>query len=77
MKCLLCSKEPRNINDLKENYVTFHRTDSDNWFFKNPFECKNENFRPGKCLRCTDFIVTLEKILQFYKTLRGRTSQAF
>ena len=34
MKCLLCSKEPRNINDLKENYVTFHRIDSDNWFSK-------------------------------------------
>ena len=51
MKCLLCSKEPANINDLTEHYVTFHRVDPDNWFFKKPSECKNEIFRPGKRLR--------------------------
>ena len=61
MKYLLYSKEQRNINYLNKNYVTFHRIDSGNWFFKNPFKCKHENFRPGTCLRCTDFIVTLEK----------------
>ena len=61
MKCLLCSKEPANINDLTEHYVTFHRVDPDNWFFKKPSECKNEIFRPGKRLRCTDFVATLEE----------------
>ena len=61
MKCLLCSQEPTNINDLTEYCVTFHRVDPDNWFFKNHFECKNEIFRAGKCLRCTDFIAALEE----------------
>ena len=76
MKCLLYSQEPTNINDVTEHYVTFHRADPDNWFFKNLFECKNEIFRPTKCLRSTDFIATLkEKDSRFYKTLRGRTSQ--
>ena len=59
MKCLLCSQEPTDINKLTEHYVTFRRVDPDNWFFKNLFECKNEIFRPGKCLRCPDFIATL------------------
>ena len=61
MKFLLCSKEPTNINDLMEHYITFHRVDPDNWFFKNLFECKNEFFRPGKCLSCTDFLTTLQE----------------
>ena len=61
MKCLLCSQEPTNINDLTKHYVTFHRVDPGNWLFKNLFECKNEIFRPEKCLRCTDFIATLEE----------------
>ena len=76
MKCLLCSQEPTNINDLTKHYVTFHRVDPGNWLFKNLFECKNEMFRPEKCLRCTDFIATLGgKNSRFYKTLRRRTSQ--
>ena len=54
MKYLLCSQELTNINDLTEHYVTFYRVDPDRWFFKYLFECKNEIFRPGKCLRCTD-----------------------
>ena len=42
MKCLVCSQEPTNINDLKENHITFHRVNPDNWFLKNLFEGKNE-----------------------------------
>ena len=61
MKCLLCSKELTNINDLTERYVVLHRVDSGNWIFKNLFKSKNEIFRPGKCLRCTDVIATLEE----------------
>ena len=61
MKCLLCSQESTNINDLTEHCVTFHRVDPDNWLFKDCFECKNEIFRSGKCLRCTDIIATLEE----------------
>ena len=61
MKCLLCSKQSTNINELTEHYNTFHRADPDNWTFKNLFRCKNEIFRPGKYLSCTDFIATLEE----------------
>ena len=61
MKCLLCSQEPTNINDLTKHYVTLPRVDPDNWFSKKILECKNEDFKPGKCLCCTDFIVTLEE----------------
>ena len=61
MKCLLCSQEPANINDLAEHFVNFHRVDPDNWFLKNLFVSKKEIFRPGKCLRCTDIIATLEE----------------
>ena len=61
MKCLLCSQEPTNINDLKENYVALHRVNPENWFLKNLFEGKNEIFRPRKCFCCTDFIPTLEE----------------
>ena len=66
MKYLLYSKEPTNINDLTEHYVTVHRVDPDNWLSKNLFQCKPEDlkkdlFRPEKYLRCTDFIATLEE----------------
>ena len=44
MKYLLCSKEPRNINDLVKHYVTFDRADPDNCFFKNLFERKKVFF---------------------------------
>ena len=46
---------------MTEDYVTFHRVDPDNWFFKNLSEYKNEIFRQEQCLRCTDFIATSEK----------------
>ena len=48
MKCLSCSQEPTNINDLTEHWVAFHRVEPDDWFFKNLFDCKNETFRPAK-----------------------------
>ena len=41
-------------------------------FFLNLFDCKTKFFRPGKCLRCTDFITTsqgkkIHDILRHYK----------
>ena len=79
MKCLLRSPEPTNINDLAEHFVTFHRVDPDNWFLKNLFECKKEIFRPGKCLRRTDFIATLEekKILDFIRHYEDKQVKPF
>ena len=41
MKCLLYSKEPTNINDLTEHYVTVHKVDPDNWLSKNLLQRKN------------------------------------
>ena len=51
MKCPVCSNEPTNLNGLTEHYVTFHRVDPDNWYFKNLCEHKNEFFRTGECLK--------------------------
>ena len=61
MKCLLCARQPPNTDELREHYVTFHRVDPNNWFYKNLLECINEIFRAGKCLCCKDFIIMLHE----------------
>ena len=48
MKCLLCVRQLPNTNDLTEHYVTFHRVDPNNCFFKNLMECKNEFWKSWK-----------------------------
>ena len=60
MKCHLCNRQPPNQNELREYYITFHRINPNNWFFKNLFKCQNKIFRTEKCLQCEDFTPTLE-----------------
>ena len=55
MKCLLCSSKFEDKKGLLEHYVSFHKIDESNWFFKNLFGIKNSKIL-RKCLRCDDFI---------------------
>ena len=45
MKCLLCSLTFEDEKGLLERYISFHKIDESNWFFKNLFNIKNsKNF---------------------------------
>ena len=55
MKCLLCSLEFNTDEELFDHYVSFHKVDKSNWFFKKLFGTKNSNVL-RKCLRCDRFI---------------------
>ena len=55
MKCLLCSFKFEDEKGLLEHYISFHKIDESNWFFKNLFCIKNSKILK-KCLRCDDFI---------------------
>ena len=53
MKCLLCSS----VFELeKTHYLSFHKVDESNWFFKKLFEIRNLPYLK-KCLRCNEFVV--------------------
>ena len=55
MKCLLCSSKFEDKKELSEHYLSFHKIDESNWFFKNVFGIKNSKILK-KCLRRDDFI---------------------
>ena len=55
MKCLLCSLTFEDEKGLLEHYISFHKIDESNWFFKNLFNIKNSKIKK-KCLRCEYFI---------------------
>ena len=44
MKCLLCSLEFNTDEELFEHYVSFHKVDKSNWFFKKLFGKKIQTF---------------------------------
>ena len=56
MKCLLCSFNNVDENKLLDHYISFHKIDEKNWFFKNLFSIKKNSKILKKCLRCEDFI---------------------
>ena len=58
MKCLLCSEkfDEKNSKDLLKHYISFHKIDENNWFFKNLSTLKKNSKILQKCLRCEDFI---------------------
>ena len=55
MKCLLCSSTFKDEKSLLEHYISLHKIDKSNWFFKNLFNIKNSKILK-KCLRYEDFI---------------------
>ena len=56
MKCLLCSLNFNDEKGLLNHYISFHKIDESNWFFKNLFNVKKNSKILKKCLRCEDFI---------------------
>ena len=54
MRCLLCSLTFEDEKGLLEHYISFHKIDESNWFFKNLFNIKNSKIFK-KCLRCENF----------------------
>ena len=56
MKCLLCSFNNADENKLLDHYISFHKIDEKNSFFKNLFSIKKNSKILKKCLRCEDFI---------------------
>ena len=56
MKCLLCSLNFDDEKGLLNHYISFHKIDESNWFFKNLFSVKKNSKILKKCLRCEDFI---------------------
>ena len=56
MKCLLCSFNNVDENKLLDHYISFHKIDEKNWFFKNLFSIKKNSKILKKSLRCEDFI---------------------
>ena len=55
MKWLLCSSTFEDEKGLLEHYISFHKIDESDWFFKNLFGIKSSKILK-KCLRCEDFI---------------------
>ena len=56
MKCLLCSSTFEGEKGLLGNYISFHKIDESNWFFKNLLNIKNSKILK-KCFRCEhDFL---------------------
>ena len=44
MRCLLCSEnfDEKSSQKLLHHYITFHKIDENNWFFKNLFTLKKK-----------------------------------
>ena len=61
MKCLLCNFKDNNKLELRNHYLNFHQVDRNNQFFKKLFgEEQNNVFYGNKCLRCNEFLPTIE-----------------
>ena len=58
MKCLLCGIVP-DKDEMIKHYITFHRVDANNYFFKYLFLTSNESLCI-ECCRCNGFITTKE-----------------
>ena len=43
MKCLLCSLKFDDEKELLNHYISFHKIDESNWFFKNLFNLKKNS----------------------------------
>ena len=55
MKCLLCSSAFELEKDLLNHYLSFHKVDESNWFFKRLFKIRSLPYLK-KCLKCDEFV---------------------
>ena len=60
MKCLLCKFNSKNKLEIENHYINFHNVDKENIYFKKLIRRKNDVFVGEKCLKCDEFIPTLE-----------------
>ena len=54
MKCLLCSSNFENKQELIDHYLLYHNVDQNNCFFKKLFVKDNKAFLKN-CIRCNEF----------------------
>ena len=57
MKCLLCSSNFENKQELINHYLIYHNVDKNNWFFKKLFIKDNKAFLKN-CIKCNEFLAT-------------------
>ena len=58
-RCLLCGKKVETDTELQNHYLSFHKVDPSNAFFKKLFnECANRVLNKN-CTLCGDFLTTL------------------
>ena len=72
MKCLLCNLQFETIitiDELKYRYITFHKVDPNNHFFKKHFHQSKNKVICQKCFRCNEFFTTKnhKKVHNFLK----------
>ena len=75
MKCLLCSSNFENQEDLLNHYISYHNVDENNWFFQKLFQIKNKSLLK-QCLRCSEFLTTekhksIPNFLKHYEEGKG------
>ena len=58
MKFLLSSSSFDNDEELIENYITYHKINTNNKFLQKLFESNKNCSVFRKCLRCDDFLTT-------------------
>ena len=58
MKCLLCTRQFEEKNLSVKHYITDHKINTANWFFKVLFKEKKGHFFSRKCYRCEAFLTS-------------------
>ena len=57
MNCLLCNYKSPDVNNLKKQYMSYHRINPANFFFLQLFNQENK-LVCKECLRCHEFLTT-------------------
>ena len=57
MNCIVCFKKYKDINQLFQHYIQVHKTNIENYFFKDSLKIDAKVFVPSKYLRCQNFFV--------------------
>ena len=54
MKCLICSFQNNEVDEIFQHYVNFHLIDSANNYLKALFEIDNNSLLQKKCVVCNE-----------------------
>ena len=58
MKCLLCNFNSNEPNEMRKHYITFHKVNPKNEFFKKVFQGVRNAFYGKRCVRCQKLLQT-------------------